>query len=344
MLSAANLQGAADLVAGIGGNDSPPVRRLLGIFGLTAGSGDRHAAALLRLAARQHRVFAARPVDAPGATLIGAQAGDGAARVSFAGIGSTAWRAFCRALGEAAEYEAMHDHPDRPVPTLPAGVLRRRGVPPRKDQTSTGFAAHATAEAAAAAAVCEVVERDAILRWFVDGVPPRAMTVAAEIRVQERHIRAGGQMTQWLQLPAIPGFVVAAALSRIDGRRAVGYGCARHAGEATAKALRELLQAEFALRLELSAAERGEAAPADGFLARAGMFDTRPELFAAFPPDEASAADETLVLDAALARAGLRLRLTDMTVPSTGVPVAHAAIPGLRDIAAALPRGAAGPI
>ena len=323
------------------------VLRFLAFLGLVPGAGGP-AGRLLRLAARMDRVFATRPPDAPGAALFGATrvlrgdqgfAGAPGAQVeaSYAGVGLTPLAAFSRCMGEAAEHAAMFALSDDPRGDRAVALRRLDGAGGAR--TSTGHAAGASLDHATDSAICERVERHAIARWFTGAAaaslppPPEARLLEAGFRgPKARHLG-------YLVLPAdVAGFVVVAAVTTGETGMAVGYGCATDAAQAACKALSEVVQGEFALRLERARAADGIAPPATGFVARAGLFAQMPGLLRAAAP--------LPVLPPAGRRARdlIAAEVTDLTVPGTDVPVVHAAIPGLRDIASMIAPGTVGPL
>jgi hypothetical protein len=292
------------------------------------------------------RVFATRPPDAPGAAFFGATrvlrgdqgfAGASGAQIaaSYAGVGLTPLAAFSRCMGEAAEHAAMFALADDPRGDRAAMLRRLDGAGGAR--TSTGHAAGASLDHATDSAICERVERHAIALWFA-GAAAASLPPPPEARLLEARFRGPDpRQVAYLALPSeVPGFVTVAAATTGDTGLAVGYGCATDAAQAACKALSEAVQGEFALRLERSRAAEGIAPPATGFMARATMFAQAPGLLrgtAPLPP---------LPPPGRRARDLIAARVTDLTVPGTDVPVVHAAVPGLRDIASEIPPGVVG--
>ncbi|MDO9524108.1 MAG: YcaO-like family protein [Gemmobacter sp.] len=334
---------AAKVLADANAPAEPRILRFLAFLGLPENASGSEAA-LLRFAGRLDRVFAIRLPDAPGATLFGAThalradlsyagATDGTVPGSYAGVGLTPLAAFARCIGEAAEYAAMYALTDD-TRTVDARLLRRLDNPGLA-RSSTGYAAGSSLKMATDAAIRERVERHAIALWYAGGgaallhAPHAAQWLEAAYRAGTQ-TRAGAQ---YLMLPhKVAGLSVVASITRGETGIAVGYGCAPDTTQAACKALTEVLQGEFALGLERGRTEQGIQPPPTGFLARSALFAARSDLFEATLP--------AVVATGAPPRA----RITDLTVPGTDIPVVHARIDGLTDIAALIAPGCVGPV
>ena len=326
-------------------------------------------AKLLRVASRMERVFSVRLPWNPQMFFFGASAtmqggqgsqfsGDGAPmRTDYGGVGFTALQAFCACAGEAAEHDAMlmrHDDPrinaDGTVELLglnflpearmkARSVLRRAGaVPDAHPRTSTGYAAGQNLRQAAESAALECIERHALSLWFsgdcglVDLTP--AITPGT---AWAQHLRfAEGGVKFFLVRHDQGDMPVVVALSHMaDGEIAVGYGCAGDEHTAALKAYREACQNEFGLQLDARnarTAERSKTGDPFVHLARSAMFRERQSLFDC---------DESRKMKTGpgqqknvLARINSQARFADLTVPSEGIPVVCAFLPGLRDITA----------
>ncbi|WP_323038542.1 YcaO-like family protein [Gemmobacter sp.] len=300
-------------------------------------------AALARLAAGCDRVFLARPPGAPGAVICGAShAPAPGIRAHAAGIGPTPQAAFARAMGEVAEGRALYRQPDDPrldvdgtVPLLDHRLAPRGRIPARgllRDGTGavpgSGLGAGPDIGMAARSAWHEVVERDAIARWFAGDAPATPLPAPGPARAVEAALRRATPL-RYLLLPSrVAGLVTVAALSDGDGGSVPGYGCAPDPAEAACKAATEVVQGEFALHLEwLAQAESGVPPGPHGFTARAAMLAGRPDLIhpapGAMPAPDAPATPRHAVL----------------TLPGDGVHVLRAMATGFLH-----PTGMPGPV
>ncbi len=248
--------------------------------------------------------------------------------------------------GQAAGREAL----------VPADwCLRRRAKGPLAipgAALSTGCAAGATFEAAAARAILEVVERDAVALWWIGG--RRAGLLAGERPAMAEAVRLLGALRQdsrerasWLlDLTTDLGVPCVAALSVDESGKGLACGFAARLtldGAARAAVL-EMCQMELALLVALAKREaRGEAAlnAVDRrHLDRATRIaadrcalihplgaPARPDL----PPCN-NAGEELAALLAQLARHGIEVALVDLTRPELGIAVACAIAPQLQPL------------
>ncbi|ODN70446.1 YcaO-like family protein [Methylobrevis pamukkalensis] len=124
---------------------------------------------------------------------------------------------------------------------------------PQADSDSNGCAAGPDYAAATEAALGELVERDAVGRWWAEGrAVPGLLPAGHEdpmVARLGRHEAETGRRTWFLDLGRSFGRAVVVAVSaRLDGREvAVGPGCAASEIEARDKAFLELVQGELAL-------------------------------------------------------------------------------------------------
>jgi ribosomal protein S12 methylthiotransferase accessory factor len=203
---------------------------------------------------------------------------------------------------------------------------------------SNGCAAGPDANAARLAAVLELIERDAIARWWYGRRrrPP----------LDPGEIEGAGGLTAWLAGRArrlwlfdittdlgIP--VIAAASAEPDGRDvALGFAARLDIHAAGVSALTEMLQMEVSL---LAAKALGDAAPSWAWWRAAVNMATPPldaalslppeRLEAAHPATPSQPAGQAAGLAAVLqacARADIDLWFADMTRPAIGVPVFRA--------------------
>jgi ribosomal protein S12 methylthiotransferase accessory factor len=216
---------------------------------------------------------------------------------------------------------------------------------------STGCAAGATFEAAAARALLELVERDAVALWWIGG--RRARPLAAEDPAMAEAVRLLGVLRQggtgrasWLlDLTTDLAIPCIAALS-VDAASGDGLACgfaARLAPEAAARAaLLEMCQMELAVLVALAKREeRGPAALNDvdrRHLDRARRIAAdrcallHPLGAPALPslPPCSDAREALAALLEQLARCGIETALVDLTRPDHGIPVACAIAPQLQ--------------
>ncbi|HMQ93399.1 MAG TPA: YcaO-like family protein [Amaricoccus sp.] len=202
-----------------------------------------------------------------------------------------------------------------------------------------GLAAGIDREAARLAGLLELIERDAVASWWLDGRRPAGLapSVLADAEARLARLRAGApalRETEFLALVSPVGVPVVCALSRdaAGGGLAFGFKAALDAPTAAAGATIELLQMEIALDLARYRAAR-EASTADdlGVLRRAAL---DPGSFACLSPSAAEPPGLRLSglddLVAHLASAGRRAFAVDLAGPPGGLAVAKVLATGLR--------------
>jgi ribosomal protein S12 methylthiotransferase accessory factor len=233
--------------------------------------------------------------------------------------------------------------------------LRRAGAGPLAvpgAALSTGCAAGASFEAAAARALLELVERDAVALWWIGG--RRARPLACESAAMAEAVRLLGMLREgeagrasWLlDLTTDLAIPCVAALS-VDASGkglACGFAARLTLAAAVRAAILEMCQMELALLVALAKGEeRGEDA-LNGVdrrhLDRARRIGAdrcalihplgapaRPDL-----PPCSNAGEELATLLAQLARHGIETALVDLTRPELGIAVAHAIAPRLQPL------------
>lgn len=236
---------------------------------------------------------------------------------------------------------------------VPVDLCHRR-PPARRDfapgtPLSTGCAAGVTAAAARTRAILELVERDAVARWWRGGQRGRAIAIASHLTSATAQLLAqlaspdGGRHVFLLDITAGVALPVVAAMGFDgDGR---GFACGLGAGLSTAAAAQsaviELGQMEVALELaRAKLRDKGEEALSAvdrNHLCRARSIDWRltttvqPSGWAT-PTDLGADLDnerrEAYVI-AAVQSAGLEPYVIDLTSLEIGVPVVRVVIPGL---------------
>jgi YcaO cyclodehydratase, ATP-ad Mg2+-binding len=250
--------------------------------------------------ARLDYLFLIRAPDAPRLVLAGGMVAGGGA---VSGIGPRPTEALVALCGEAAEQIAL----------ARADLL---------GQGSEGCGAGASAAAAFAQAALELIERDAVARWWNDGHPGRAVEVPeAELArfrgAATRRLTCLVEITGPSRIPAVAALSFAA-----DGHGFAAGAVARLAlPEAAEAALREMAQAEAGLHViraklarfgraalgpaDLRAVERALRIDAGAFAAAAaGVPGRRAGLAGPLP---VSARPDPAGVRAALARSGIRL-------------------------------------
>lgn len=224
------------------------------------------------------------------------------------GAGQGREAAYARALSETAELQALDA----------AGGAARAGFLAARD----GLAAHPDPEAAAAAALCEAVERQAVMRWWHGAAAARPLPAdwlaARGLRARLAALRAGAaqaRSTRWWQIetgPA-PAVMVCLTASRGGQQPVAGYGCHPDPARAAAKALREALLMELNLMELMAARSTGAGARVAPLRARlAGLALRAPALLpetAAGPPPAAGSPPAMPDLEAWF---GARLDLIDL--------------------------------
>ena len=263
----------------------PDAAELLGFLG-----GDAALAPFLRHAATLRRVFALASPWAPGLCAWGAEV-ETPLGFSFAsGVGTAHGPAFMACVAEAMERAAvtaappvalrgpasewaprlpqMPDELDCIAPGLPLDLTHRRASPEFRPPwpLSAGCAVAADAAGACLSALMELVERDALARWFEGGNPPAPLALehAAEAAAALAELREGSTArSTWLldvttEL-GIPVVVAASADSGTSGRVCLGFAARATPAAAARAAVLEMAQMELALAvIARKAAEKGE--------------------------------------------------------------------------------------
>lgn len=230
---------------------------------------------------------------------------------------------------------------DGAVTTLPATAVLadediRLGLPPVLC-SSSGAAVRDTFAAATERAVLERVERDQVAIWWYNRLPaPRIAADAALASLPEAlagWLAGRSRRTHHLMMPSdLPVPAVVALSARADGSRpAIGAAAALDPAAAILAATLEMIQGEIALSLMRSAQRDRAAPPVPPLLAWSAAASVRePHLAgagtASLPPPTTFAALRT-----ALAGAGIKVFVADLTRPEFGIPVARAVSPDLRD-------------
>lgn len=235
---------------------------------------------------------------------------------------------------------------------LPADwCLRRRRYGPLAipdAAPSTGCAAGRTGADAAAAALLELVERDAATRWWIDGLPPRAVALdgpgLADSRRTLKALRAASTVRQTLLLdmttgPGLPA-IAAVSFDAAGGAFAAGLAARPDVDAAARAALIELCQMEVGLQLALLKQRRlgppGLTAEDQRHIERAAGVtadDRRLRVQGTTQPDGGPVTPGGVAT--ILAGAGTDVFLVDLARSDLQVPVVKAVAPGLRP----LPRG-----
>jgi ribosomal protein S12 methylthiotransferase accessory factor len=239
---------------------------------------------------------------------------------------------------------------------LPADLCLRR--PPGQQQVappwplSIGCGAGHDRDAAALHGLLELVERDAVARWWRGEQPPRQLAAGSEAaRIADatlarlREGAAGPARTSWLlDITGEPGIPAIAAVSCDPNGLGVCFGFAARSSLAAAArgALLELAQMELAHEVVMAKrAERGEDAwneadrrHADRYArldaARCTVLRPLPPraTMASLPPCDDAAL--LALLAARLANAGVEVCAVDLTHLEYGVAVMRVAAPGLQ--------------
>jgi ribosomal protein S12 methylthiotransferase accessory factor len=299
------------------------------------------------------------------------------AGVSVGGGGATPEEALARCAGEAAEVRAQLQAPMlaelTPDPRIDAvwcgadagpriaarnlstghavgvpaaavhlgadwGAFLRPGAPPR----SLGLAAGPEREAAIAAGLLELVERDAAARWWFDGEAARLPDAAEAGSAGEllRRLRLGApeprRSTQFLLLPALLPVACALSFDADGAGLAVGFKAAEDVGVALRGAVVELLQMEIALDMARHRTVQGSATAGDrGHLARALIRRDDHAAFRPLPPGPPAQA----VLDAValVQEAGHEVTVADLGMTAEGVAVVKVFVPTFRTLAGEKP-------
>lgn len=198
--------------------------------------------------------------------------------------------------------------------------------PLRHDATSNGCAAGATRDAAAATALWECVERDAMVLWWHGGWAAGALPLALIDQSQPRlswWLDQRPRVTRLLDLTTDIGLPVVAAVSADPDGRHIALGAAARPGLAAAAlaAVTEMVQTEVSMEQARFAANP-EVLAWDAVADLAQMpqfhrFDDRPK---AMGPDD---------LVARLGDLGHRALWCDLTLPNDPLPSCRVIVPGL---------------
>jgi ribosomal protein S12 methylthiotransferase accessory factor YcaO len=200
--------------------------------------------------------------------------------------------------------------------------------PLRYDATSNGCAAGETPDAAAAAALWECVERDAVALWWHGGWAAGALPLAMIDQSQPRlswWLDQRSRVTWLLDLTTDIGLPVVAAVSaEPDGRHiALGSAARPVLAEAAIAAVTEMVQTEVSMDQARRAADpevlAWDAAADLARLPQFCRFDARP----------AALATRTEDLVARLADLGHRALWCDLTLPDDPLPSCRVMVPGL---------------
>ncbi len=214
----------------------------------------------------------------------------------------------------------------------------------------TGCAAGPSLEAAATAALLEVIERDAAALWWVGGRPPRPVSLeaaaAADAAGYLAHLRDGGghRHSRLLDITTDLGVPCVAAVSHASdgGGFACGLAAGPTFGSAVRSAITEMCQMELSHRvIALKRDQRGDAALNEhdrAHLDRGRLIDAGHPVFRTegAPGDWQGTAPgdgpgETIdALLRRLDRAGAAVFAVDCTRPDLSVPVVKVLAPGLQ--------------
>ena len=222
---------------------------------------------------------------------------------------------------------------------------------------STGCAAGASFEAAAARALLEVVERDAVALWWIGGRQARPLAgegtaMAEAVRLLGVLREGSAERASWLLDLTTDLAIPCIATLSVDAASGTGLACGFAARltpeEAARAAVLEMCQMELALLVTLAKREeRGEAALNEvdrRHLDRATRIAAdRCALIhplgtpggSGLPPCN-TAREELEALLARLTHHGIEAALVDLTRPELGIPVAHAIAPQLQLLPCAL--------
>ena len=270
-VTSATLNALADALEGRRARgDAAALRRMLG--------ADATLVPLLRAAPPIRRMFALAAPDAPGLCVWGAEVALGSRLVFATGSGTTQRDAFASCLGEALERAAILAPAPAMrtstcpawrarIPGMPARVPAQGGVPIdliwRRDNPafpppwplSAGCAAGRDEADAALRASLELLERDALARWWWGETTPAPLTLddSAEAAATLVTLRAGSTARRtWLLVitpPARPPVVIAASADAQGGQVTLGFACRLQAPAAARAAVLEMAQMELALHL-----------------------------------------------------------------------------------------------
>lgn len=240
------------------------------------------------------------------------------------------------------------DADTRHATLVPADLCLRRSdskrVLPLSGPLSTGCAAGPSREEAAARAILELIERDAVALWWLGGRPGRPVspggTIAAQAAALLHALRGGqaGRVAWLLDITTDLGVPTFAALSAAaDGRQlACGFAARTIASDAARAAILEMAQIETAFALiESKLSEGGPAAldESDRRHLRRGALDAGAcsLLHPVGPPapwPEGEPPGGTLIQR--LRDHGVDIWLTDLTRAEHGVAAVRALAPALQ--------------
>jgi ribosomal protein S12 methylthiotransferase accessory factor YcaO len=214
----------------------------------------------------------------------------------------------------------------------------RPAAPPR----SLGLAAGPEREDAIAAGLLELVERDAVARWWYDGVPARLPDAvdAGNVGAWLGRMRAGApeprRTTQLLLLPAVLPVACALSFDADGAGLAMGFKAAEDVEGALHGAAVELLQMEIALAMARHRDALGTATPGDqSHLARARIQCDDHPAFRPLPPSaRAPTASDAI---ARVEEAGHEVTVAELGGAPEGMAVVKVFVSTLRTLAGERP-------
>lgn len=225
------------------------------------------------------------------------------------------------------------------VAALPADVVL---FPESGDReilaSSSGAAVRDTIDAAAAHALFELVERDAVAIWWYNRLVPRRLAAddsAALLAAPLADFLADRSRVTWhLVLDTdLPAAVVVAVSCRADGSRpAIGAAAKPSLADAVSAATLEMLQIEIALgQMRAAAALPGAEPPPLLSWSDAANAISTPYLLGSDEDRPAPTGGSVDALVTALVDGGIDVVIVDLTRPEIGLPVVRAVSPHLRD-------------
>lgn len=280
-------------------------------------------AALRAFAVRLRGFQEFHPPDAPGATIVMAKPEPNSGyHATFSGCDIDPEAAFARCVGEAVEWTAQNARSktlppaDPALPSIemfdglfagtsgPTAFVEGRALPSGarvrlpldlcargaalRTSLSSGCAAGADTNGALLGALCELIERDAAMRWWDGESPARrpAQSVQEAFSSYLRAARAGVSRRRSFLLD-IGARAVAPVMAAVsfdgNGEHAVfGFKAAPNPVEAATGALRELLQMETGLALAMFKA--GRAGRGDLSMAERAQLTRAQSIGPDFPP------------------------------------------------------------
>lgn len=231
------------------------------------------------------------------------------------------WLAAQEATGGATRY--------LPADCILVGRRERGDETAAAIATTSGCAAGPTPDQARWRALLELLERDAVGRWWHGNRrrPALPLSLLADDPALTGYLTGRDRRTVLLDISTDLFAPIVAAVSFPDdgGPVAMGFAARRQAVPAARAAVCEMLQTEIGLTQR--AAQADPLLPLWTRAARAGQ----PACLNPGPvhdPGDDAGPDYATVLDR-LTAAGLRLYLLDMTRPAFGIPVMRAICPGL---------------